>query len=410
MKPMFRSLLVRNYRLWAGCSMISNIGSWMQRTAQDWLVLTELTHHDAAAVGITMSLQFGPQVLLLGLTGYAADHFDRRKVLFCTQGLMGLLALGLGLLTLSGAAQLWQVYGFALALGCTAAFDTPARQTFVSDLVDEQDIGNAVALNSTSFNMARMVGPALAGMIIAVAGTGWAFVLNAASFVAVLVALHRLDVSQLHTNRERVAKRSGSLIAGLRYVWQREDLRALMFTIFLISAFGLNFPIFISTMAVTAFHADAGGYGLLTTMMAVGSVCGALMAAGRDRPRLRWIYAGAIAFGVGCVIAALMPTYWLFGATLVLLGIAAQTITVSTNSLVQLSTEPAMRGRVIAILMAVLMGSTPVGAPFVGWIANEFGPRWALGVAALSGFGGALVGWRLWKKQRRTTMSAPVSS
>ncbi|WP_033365855.1 MFS transporter, partial [Bordetella sp. FB-8] len=410
MKPMFRSLRVRNYRLWAGCALISNIGSWMQRTAQDWLVLTELTHHDAAAVGITMSLQFGPQVLLIGLTGYAADHFDRRKLLLCTQGLMGLLALGLGLLVLSGAAQLWQVYGFALALGCTTAFDTPARQTFVADLVGEQDLSNAVALNSTSFNMARMVGPALAGTVIAAAGTGWAFVLNAASFVAVLVALRRLDLSQLYPRKERAQGRHGSLAAGLRYVWQRDDLRALLLTIFLVGAFGLNFPIFISTMAVTAFHANASGYGLLTTMMAVGSVCGALMAAGRERPRLRWIYAGAILFGLGCTAAALMPTYWLFGATLVVLGIAAQTITVSTNSLVQMSTEPAMRGRVIAILMAVLMGSTPIGAPFVGWVANQFGPRWALGVAALSGFGAALAGYRLWKSLRRTTMQAPVST
>ena len=410
MKPMFRSLRVHNYRLWAGCALISNIGSWMQRTAQDWLVLTGLTHHDASAVGITMSLQFGPQVVLLGLTGYAADHFDRRKLLFCTQGAMGLLALGLGLLTLSGAAQLWHLYAFALALGCTTAFDTPARQTFVAELVGEQDLSNAVALNSTSFNMARMVGPALAGTIIAAAGSGWAFVLNAASFVAVLLALRRLDLSQLHQRKERAQGRHGSLAAGLRYVWQRDDLRALMFTIFLIGAFGLNFPIFISTMAVTAFHADASGYGLLTTMMAVGSVCGALMAAGRERPRLRWIYTGATVFGAGCAVAALMPSYWLFGAALVVLGISAQTITVSTNSLVQLSTEPAMRGRVIAILMAVLMGSTPFGAPFVGWVANEFGPRWAMGVASLSGFAGALVGYRLWKKLRGTTMSAPVST
>ena len=400
MKPMFRSLRIRNYRLWAGCALISNIGTWMQRTAQDWLVLTELTHHDAAAVGITMSLQFGPQVLLIGLTGYVADHFDRRKVLLCTQGIMGLLALGLGLLTLSGAAQLWQVYGFALALGCTSSFDTPARQTFVAELVGDADLSNAVALNSTSFNLARMVGPALAGMIIAATGSGWAFLLNAVSFIMVLAALLRLDVSRLY-RKERASGKDGNLAAGLRYVWQREDLRALILMIFLVGAFGLNFPIFISTMAVTAFHADASRYGLLTTMMAVGSVCGALMAAGRDRPRLRWIFLGTIVFGLGCAAAALMPNYWLFGAALVVVGISAQTITVSTNSLVQLSTEPVLRGRVIAILMGVLMGSTPIGAPLVGWVANHFGPRWAMSVAALSGFAGALVGLRLWLRQRR---------
>ncbi len=400
---MFRSLRIRNYRLWAGCALISNIGSWMQRTAQDWLVLTDLTPHNARAVGITMALQFGPQVLLIGLTGYAADHFDRRRLLLCTQGAMGVLALGLGLLALSGAAQLWQVYGFALALGCAAAFDMPARQTFVAELVGEEDLPNAVALNSTSFNLARMAGPALAGLLIAAMGTGWVFLLNACSFAAVIFALLRLRTSELH-RKERAARQRGNLAAGLRYVWQREDLRAIMITLFLIGAFGLNFPIFIATMAVSVFHADAGRYGLLTTMMAVGSVCGALLAAGRDKPGLHWLYLGVAVFGLGCATAALMPNYWLFGAALVIIGIAAQTVTTSANSLVQLSTEPAMRGRVIAILLAVALGSTPIGAPLVGWIANRFGPRWALGMAALSGFGGALVGLRYLIRQRRPAL------
>ena len=182
MSGTFRSLRTFNYRVWASGAIVSNIGTWMQRTAQDWLVLTELTHHNATSVGIVMSLQFGPQMLLLPLTGYAADHFDRRKLLFATQAAMGSLALGLGILTVTGLVQLWQVYVFAGLLGCVTAFDSPARQTFVSELVGEADLSNAVALNSTSFNAARMIGPAVAGLLIASVGTGWVFLINAALF------------------------------------------------------------------------------------------------------------------------------------------------------------------------------------------------------------------------------------
>ena len=186
LKSTFRSLRIFNYRLWAAGAIVSNMGTWMQRTAQDWLVLTELTHKNATAVGIVMALQFGPQLLLLPLTGFAADHLDRRKLLFATQAAMGALALGLGILTVTGVVQLWHVYVFALLLGCVTAFDAPARQTFVSELVGEAELSNAVALNSTSFNAARMIGPAIAGMLIASVGSGWVFLINAASFAAVL--------------------------------------------------------------------------------------------------------------------------------------------------------------------------------------------------------------------------------
>src|SRR5271156_3590484 len=185
-KGTFRSLKVFNYRVWAGGAIVSNVGTWMQRTAQDWIVLTQLTHHNASAVGLVMALQFGPQLLLLPLTGFAADHFDRRKLLLATQGAMGALALGLGILTVTGLVQLWQVYVFAFLLGCVSAFDSPARQTFVSELVVEADLSNAVGLNSTSFNAARMIGPAVAGVLIAAVGSGWVFLINAASFAAVL--------------------------------------------------------------------------------------------------------------------------------------------------------------------------------------------------------------------------------
>ena len=387
----FRSLASYNYRVWAGGALVSNVGTWMQRTAQDWLVLTELTNNSATAVGIVMSLQFGPSLLLLPLTGYVADRYDRRKVLLATQCAMGLLALGLGLLTLSGVARLWQVYLFAFLLGCVSAFDAPARQTFVSELVGEQYLTNAVALNSTSFNAARMIGPAVAGLLIASIGTGWVFLINALSYLAVLGSLAMLRVAELH-RRGRAPRADGGLLAGLRYVWDRPDLKTVLFMLFLLGTFGLNFPIFISTMAVGAYHAGAGHYGVLSSAMAVGSVAGALFTASRAQPHIARLVNSSALFGLGCALAALMPSYQTFGAVLVLVGISAQTFTTSTNSVVQLSTEPAMRGRVMAILLAILMGATPLGAPAVGWVADTFGPRWALGVGAAAGIASAIVG------------------
>jgi MFS family permease len=399
MKGTFRSLHSFNYRLWAGGALVSNIGTWMQRVAQDWLVLTQLTDQNATAVGVVMALQFGPALLLLPLTGYAADHLDRRKILFVTQAAMGLLALGLGLLTITGLVQLWHVYGFAFLLGCTAAFDAPARQTFFSELVGEAALSNAVALNSASFNIARLIGPAVAGVLIASVGTGWAFVINAGSYVAMLGALSLLRIGELR-RRDRAVRVPGGFVEGFRYVWKRPDLKAALWMLFLISTFGLNFPIFISTMSVKAFHVGAGRYGLLTSMMAVGSVVGALLSARREQPKMKHLLAGAVVFGVGCALAALASSYLLFGMALFVIGISAQTFTTSTNSLVQLSTEPAMRGRVIAILLAVLMGTTPLGAPVVGWVADIFGPRWALGIAAVSGFAAAAVGISYLRKSR----------
>jgi MFS family permease len=387
----FRSLAGYNYRVWAAGALVSNVGTWMQRTAQDWLVLTELTDNSATAVGVVMSLQFGPSLLLLPLTGYVADRYDRRKVLLATQCAMALLALGLGLLTLSGVAQLWQVYLFAFLLGCVSAFDAPARQTFVSELVGEQHLTNAVALNSTSFNAARMIGPAVAGLLIASVGTGWVFLINALSYIAVLGSLAMLRVAELH-RRGRAPRAEGGLLAGLRYVWDRPDLKTVLFMLFLLGTFGLNFPIFISTMAVGAYHAGAGHYGVLSSAMAVGSVAGALFTASRAQPHIARLVNSSALFGLGCALAALMPSYQTFGAMLVLVGISAQTFTTSTNSVVQLSTEPAMRGRVMAILLAILMGATPLGAPAVGWVADTFGPRWALGVGAASGNAAAIVG------------------
>ena len=386
----FRSLRGFNYRVWIGGAFVSNVGTWVQRTAQDWLVFTQLTHHDASAVGLVMALQFGPQFLLLPWTGVAADHFNQRRMLIVTQAAMGALAVALGVLTVTGVVRLWHVCVFAFLFGSAAAFDAPVRQTFVAELVGDEDLHNAVALNSTSFNAARMVGPAVSGVAIGAIGTGWAFLINGASFAAVLVSLMSLRVAELYPTA-RASRSGGGFTAGLGYVRKRPDLKAILVMLFLVGTFGLNFPIFISTMAVGVFHTDARGYGLLSSIMAIGTVAGALLGARREKPGSRLLLIGATSFGVGCTLAAMAPGYWFFAGALVVIGVAALTLTNASNSLMQLSTEAAMRGRVMALRVGVALGGTPVGAPIVGWVADHCGPRWALGIGAASGFAAAIV-------------------
>jgi MFS family permease len=401
----FRSLVNFNYRLWAGGALVSNIGTWMQRTAQDWIVLTQLTNHDATAVGIVMSLQFGPQFLLLPLTGYAADRFDRRRLLVFTQSAMGLLALGLGLLTLNESVQLWQVYLFAFLLGCVTAFDSPTRQSFVAELVGDAHLSNAVALNSTSFNSARMIGPAVAGVLIAAVGCGWVFVLNAVSFGAVLVALALLRPAEFHPRVATGGKGRG-VTDGMRHVWGRPDLRAVLVMFFLIGTFGINFPIYISSMSVSVFHVGAGEFGLLTSSMAVGSVTGALLAAGREKPRMALLLGAALAFGFCLTVAAAMPSYRSFALALFFVGLATQTFTTTAHSAAQLWSDPSLRGRVIALVLAVSAGSTPLGAPLIGFIADTLGPRWSLVAGASSGFVAAVVGVLALARQRKSAAAA----
>jgi MFS family permease len=386
----FRSLRSFNFRLWMAGGLISNIGTWMQRVAQDWLVLTQLTHHDASALGIVMGLQFAPQLLFLPWTGSAADRLNQRKLLMVTQATMGVLALALGTFTVAGIIRLWHVYVFAFLSGSAAALDAPVRQTFVAEMVGDEDLPNAVALNSTSFNAGQMIGPAVAGLLIANVGIGWAFLLNGLSFAAVLISMSFFRLPELHV-RARAHRTTAGFLDGIRYVWRKPDLRAILIMLFLIGTFGLNFPIFISTMAVNVFHSDARGFGLLSSIMAVGTLSGALFAAGRGKPSLASLLVGAGVFGLGCTLAALAPGYWWFAASLMIVGAAALTFTNGTNSIMQLSTAPAMRGRVMALRVAIALGGTPIGAPIVGWVANHFGPRWALGMGAAAGLTAALV-------------------
>nr|WP_321456833.1 MFS transporter [uncultured Cohaesibacter sp.] len=401
----FRSFSTYNYRLWFAGAFTSNIGTWMQRTAQDWLVLTELTDHSASAVGMTMAFQFAPQLLLFPVTGLVADMVDRRKLLILTQTIMGLISLLLGFLVVTKLVELWHVYLLAFLFGCAAAFDAPTRQIFVSELVKKKDISNAVALNSTSFNGARMIGPAVAGLLIAAFDTGPAFVINGLSFGAVLVSLLMIRQSELEPSVHARKSVSG-IMDGFSYAFGRRDLRIMLIMLFLIGTFGMNFPIYISTMGVKLFHADAQGYGLLTTFSAIGTLIGALMAAGRELPSFKTLLIGAALFGIGCSAASLTPSYWWFAITLILVGFSAMTFLNTSNALMLLSTDPEMRGRVMALRFAITMGGTPIGAPIVGWVADNLGPRWALGVGASAGIAAALVA--LYHFSRCKALNEPV--
>jgi MFS family permease len=386
-----RSLRIHNYRIWFGGAFVSNIGTWMQRTGQDWLVLTVLTHNSGTALGIVMALQFGPQLLFLPWTGSVADQFDRRRLVMVTQTVMGTLSLTLGALTIAGLVQLWQVYVFAFLFGSMSAFEAPARQAFISELVGDASLANAIALNSTSFNLARMIGPAVAGVCIAAWGTGWAFVINGISFVAVFVSMRWLRLSEIQYHK-RAARVRGGFAETLRYLRSRPDLLVLLTIVFLIGTFGMNFPIYISTMAIKEFG---------------------VIAAGPTHPTLARVAWGAAAFGATLAVAALMPSYWFFAAMLTLVGIAALTVLNTSSSLLQLSTDSAMRGRVISVRLAIAAGGTPLGAPLVGWVADRFGPRWSLGVGASAGLMAALVGYhylRAHKRRRKISPTMPVPS
>lgn len=384
MSAMFRALENRNYRIWAGGAIVSNIGTWMQRVAQDWLVLTVLTNHSGAALGITTGLQFLPMLLLGPYGGVLADRYRKRVILLWTQVAMGFTGLVLGLLVVTGTAQLWHAYLAALCLGIAGAIDAPSRQAFVSELVGQDNISNAVALNSASFNTARLTGPAIAGVLIAWVGTGPVFLLNAASFAAVIISLFRIRTSEL-APAVRPSRSKHQVAEGVRYVRQRPDLVLILFMVGILGAFGMNFPITNALMTTTEFGVGPGEFGLLGSIMAVGTLAGALLAARRAGPRLRYLLGGALGLGAFTLLGSVSPSFWLYAAVLIPVGLASITFLNSCNTSIQLSVEPQFRGRVLALYLAILQGGTAVGAPLMGWIGSEFGARWS--VAA----GGAVV-------------------
>ena len=382
MSPTFTSLEVRNYRLWFAGGLVSNVGTWIGRVGQDWLVLTVLTAGSATALGIVTGLQFLPFLLLAPWAGLVADRFDRRRILLVTQSMLALTSLALGVLAVTGAAQLWHVYVIALVQGVTTAIDNPARQAFVSEMVPNDKLSNAVALNSASFNLGRLLGPGAAGLIIAAWGTGEALLLNTLTFAFVLVALSMLTVSELRSPPR--ARGRGGIREGVAYVRHRRDIQLVMVLVFVLGTFGMNFQITMALMATKVFDKGAGEFGLLGSIMAVGSLTAALLSARRKEARLRVLLVSLVGFTAAATLAALAPTYWTFAIALVPVGLTALTALTTANAMVQTRVAPEMRGRVMALYMAIFMGGTPVGAPMIGWISEQFGPRWTIGIGAVA--------------------------
>lgn len=374
---MFSSLRVRNYRLFFAGQVVSNIGTWMQRIAQDWLVLS-LTG-SATAVGVTTALQFLPMLLFGLYGGVLVDRLPRRRTLLVTQTSMALTGIALALLTLSGHVQIWHVYLAAFAVGLATVVDNPARQSFVSEMVGPDQLQNAVSLNSANFQSARLVGPAVAGLMITGVGTGWAFLFNGLSFVAPIAGLLLMRARELHVV-ERAPRGKGQLREGLHYVAGRPDLIWTIILVGFVGTFGFNFPVYLSAFADDVFHAGAGSYSLFNTLMAVGSLAGALLAARRGTARMRVMIGAAVLFGAMEILAATAPSLWLFALLMAPIGMFGMTINVTANTSIQMGTDPAMRGRVMALYMMVFLGGSPVGAPIAGWVTDAYGVRAGLAV------------------------------
>ena len=391
MSPTFRALHNPNYRRYALGSLVSNTGTWMQRVAQDWLVL-RLTDGSGTALGITTGLQFLPVLLLSPYAGVIADRFPKRRLLQLTQLTMALASLVLGLLAIAGAARVWEVYLIAFLFGIGSAFDAPARQSFVSEMVGPDDLTNAVGLNSATFNTARIIGPAIAGLMIGALGggawaTGWVILINAFSYGAVIWQLEHMDTTLLNTPRP-LARTPGMLLEGVRHIRSQPKMMAILVMVFFAGAFGMNFQITSALMATHVFGKGAGEFGILGSAMAVGSLTGALLAARRVRIRLRLVAGAAVGFGVAEIVAGLMPTYVAFALMCPVIGFFTLTMLNSANATMQLESEPALRGRVMALYMTIVMGGTPIGSPIIGWVGEHFGPRWTLlGGGALVIFG-----------------------
>lgn len=407
MSGTFHSLRVRNYRLFASGQVISLTGTWAQRIAQDWLVL-DLSGNSGLALGIVTGLQFLP-VLILGMWGgVLADRYDKRRLLVWVQVVMGGLALALGLLDVTGVVQLWQVYALSFALGIASALDTPVRQSFIVELVGPDDLPNAVSLNSATFNSARIVGPAIAGVLITTVGTGWVFLGNAVSFVAVVTGLLLMRRSELRP-AARLVKAKGQVREGLAYVRSSPDLLVPILLVAVVGTFGLNFQITMALVAKQVFGKGAGSFGLLSSMLAVGSLLGALASARRTGPpRLRRLLLSALAFGILEVAVGLAPSFLVMAVLLVPTGVAVLTFSTTANLLCQLGSAPHLRGRVMALYVLVFLGGTPLGAPLIGAVAQLLGPRSGLLLGGAVSALAAVVGAGYVLRTRQLTLQAHV--
>jgi MFS family permease len=378
--------------------VISNTGSWMQRVAQDWLVL-DLTHNSGSALGITTGLQFLPLLLFSLWGGVLADRYPKRAILMVTQAAAGGLAVILGLLVLTHVVAIWHVYALAFALGLVTVVDNPTRQAFAAEMVGPGGVPNAIALNSAVFNLARIAGPAAAGLVISAVGTSAAFLINAASYGAVLISLNLMRPSELHVV-ERLPRARGQLREAMTYVRQRPRLWMPMVLIFFVSTFGMNFQVTNALMSRGVFHAGARSFGLASAVFAAGALGGALLAARRGRPTTALLIATSLAFGALEVITGLMPDFWSFMILLVPTGLALLSFTTAANSATQLATTADMRGRVMGLYMLVFLGGTPLGAPLAGWIAEAYGPRMSIIAGGLTSLAAtAVIGFMLARGQ-----------
>lgn len=394
MSPTFRALVNPNYRRYLAGSVVSNTGTWMQRVAQDWLVL-QLPGNSGTALGITTGLQFLPVLLLSPYAGVIADRFPKRRLLQLTQLTMAAASLLLAVLAVTGVVQTWHVYVIAFAFGIGSAFDAPARQSFVSEMVGPDELTNAVGLNSAAFNVARIMGPGLAGLMIGALGggveaTGWVIAINAASYAAVIWQLQRMDPGLLHTAELR-PRTPGMLVEGVRYVRSQPKMVMILIMVFFAGTFGMNFQITSALMATQVFGKGAGEFGILGSAMAVGSLTGALLAARRTRIRMRLLVLAALGFGAAEVVAGVLPSYVAFAAFAPVIGLCTLTLLNSANATMQLESDPALRGRVMALYMTIVMGGTPLGSPIIGWIGEHLGARWTLVAGGVLTMAGVLV-------------------
>lgn len=397
----FSSLNIRNYRLYFFSQIVSMSGTWMQLVAQGWLVL-KLTD-SGVALGTNAALQFLPLLLFGAWGGVVADRLDKRRGLVFTQAAAALLAIVLGVLTLTGVVQLWMVYLLSFLLGLVTVIDMPTRQAFVVEMVGPKDLSNAIGLNGAIFTSARVVGPALAGLLIKVAGIAPAFIINGASYLAVIAALIAMRPDDL-IRRAPVAKARGQLREGLKYVWRTHDLKFTLLMMALVGTFAFNFQVLLPVLAKHDFGGDAGTYGLMGSVLGIGAVIGALFAAARNRPTRRLILGSSLATGAFLMAAAASPTLPLILISLGLVGAASIIFIATANATLQLNCSDAMRGRVMALYTVVFLGSTPIGGPLIGWIAQQFGARIGLLVGGMAAFTAVTLGAGMRLRARRRTI------
>jgi MFS family permease len=402
---MFRSLRTRNYRLWFFGQTVSQCGTWMQSVAQYWLVL-ELTH-SAFDLGITAALQFAPVLFFGTIGGLVADRFDKRKVLLVTQTAFTVQATVLWMLVASGSVHLWMVWALASTYGFINVADNPSRQSFVMEMAGPDDLTNAVSLNSVIVNVSRIVGPAVAGVMIATVGLSWAFLANAVSFAAVIGALYAMRASELH-RRPPVARAKGQIRAGLRYAWRAWELRVPLLMMAVVGTLAYNFSVILPLYAHDVFHRGAGTYSALTVAMGVGALAGGLTMAAHQRPSHRLLVGVSLAFGALILAVAAAPTLPLCIAMLVLMGAASIMFIATANSLLQLNSSGAMRGRVMALWAVVFLGSTPIGAPLIGFLAGRYGARFALGLGGVATL--LIAGWAGFELRRIRNARAATAS